>query len=98
MMWCFTDQTENSRILRESDYIFWLNLFFSASINTAGATTFYFYATSKIGADKASTFMFMVPLTAALGAWLLISEIPQWNTLLGGVIGLVAVYVLNRKE
>lgn len=97
LMLCFTNVDENIRIIQQADGIFWLNLFFSASVTTAGATTFYFYATSKIGADKASTFIFMVPLSAALGAWLLVSEEPQWNTILGGCIGLLAVYVLNRK-
>lgn len=98
LMGMFTSMNENVRIFQHADKIFWLNLFFSATITTAGATTFYFYATSKVGADKASTFLFMVPLSAAIGAWIILGEFPLWNTLVGGLLGLIAVYVLNRKK
>jgi drug/metabolite transporter (DMT)-like permease len=98
IMACFTSMEENKRILAHTDVWFWVNLIFSSTVTTAGATTFYFLATTKIGAEKASTFMFMVPLSAALGSWVLLSEVPKWNTLVGGVIGLVAVYILNKKR
>jgi drug/metabolite transporter (DMT)-like permease len=85
-------------ILIEADGIFWLNLFFSATITTSLATTFYFVATSKIGASKASSFIFMVPFSAALGSWIFLNEVPQAHTVIGGLLGIAAVYILNRKE
>ncbi len=98
MMLCFTDHTTTLTLLRNSDSIFWLNMFFSATVTTSMATTFYFYATSRIGADKASGYIFMVPLSAAIGAWLILGEVPLWNTLAGGLLGLSAVYILQQKK
>jgi drug/metabolite transporter (DMT)-like permease len=82
----------------KSDFIFWLNLFFSATITTSLATTFYFIATTKIGASKASSFIFMVPLSAAIGSWIFLHEIPQLHTIIGGIIGIAAVYILNKNS
>jgi len=78
--------------------VFWGNLFFSATITTSLATTLYFVATSRLGASQASSFIFLVPISAALGSWIFLDEIPQLNTITGGLLGIVAVYVLNRKE
>jgi drug/metabolite transporter (DMT)-like permease len=85
-------------VISKADLKFWLNLFFSATITTSLATTFYFIATSTIGASKASSFIFMVPFTAAIGSWIFLNEIPQLNTIAGGILGIAAVYVLNRKD
>ena len=84
--------------LGKSDFTFWGNLFFSATITTSLATTFYFVATSKIGASKASSFIFMVPFSAALGSWIFLGEVIEAHTMIGGVLGIAAVYILNKKE
>lgn len=84
-------------VVSNADLKFWLNLFFSATITTSLATTFYFIATSTLGASKASSFIFMVPFTAAIGSWIFLDEVPQLNTIAGGLLGIAAVYVLNRK-
>lgn len=82
---------------QRADLYFWGNLFFSATITTALATTFYFVATSKLGAGKASSFIFLVPFAAALGSWLFLRETPQLHTIIGGCLGISAVYLINRK-
>jgi drug/metabolite transporter (DMT)-like permease len=84
--------------LAKADTVFWGNLFFSATITTSLATTLYFVATSRLGASKASSFIFLVPFSAALGSWIFLGEIPQLHTISGGLLGIAAVYVLNRKE
>jgi len=85
-------------VMDKADFTFWGNLFFSATITTSLATTFYFVATSKIGASKASSFIFMVPFSAALGSWLFLGEVIEAHTMIGGLLGIAAVYILNRKE
>jgi drug/metabolite transporter (DMT)-like permease len=82
---------------RQSDSRFWLNMFFSSTITTSLATTFYFFATARIGASRASSFIFLVPFSAAIGSWIFLSEQPEWHTLVGGALGIAAVLVLNRK-
>ena len=88
---------ESKAIIDNSDTLFWGNLFFSGTITTALATTFYFVATTKLGASKASSFIFLVPFSAALGSWVFLNEVPQWHTVIGGLIGVGAVYILNKK-
>ena len=84
--------------IANADFRFWGNMFFSATITTALATTFYFAATSRIGASKASSFIFMVPFSAALGSFLFLGEVIEWHTIVGGLLGIAAVYILNRKR
>lgn len=83
--------------LRNSDSLFWLNMFFSSTIATSLATTFYFFATARIGASRASSFIFLVPFSAAIGSWIFLSEQPEWHTIVGGIFGIAAVLVLNQK-
>lgn len=79
------------------DMRFWGNLIFSSVIVTTFATTLYFFATSRIGAEKASSFIFTVPFTAALSAALILGEVIEIHTIIGGLLGIGAVYMINRK-
>jgi drug/metabolite transporter (DMT)-like permease len=92
------DLAAYSALLSKTDATFWGNMFFSSSITTAGATTFYFVATSRLGAGKASSFIFLVPFSAALGSWIFLNEVPQLHSILGGALGIAAVYILNMKK
>lgn len=94
---CFVDLLEVKAILMNGDLKFWLNMLYFGIINSALATTTYFFATSKLGADKASSFMFIVPAAALLFSWLILDEAVQWNTITGGVLAIFAVYIINRK-
>lgn len=93
----FMDTKEVLDLATNTEWKFWGNLLFSSVIVTSLATTMYFYATSKIGAEKASSFIFTVPFTAAISSWLILGEIIEWHTALGGIIGIAAVYMINRK-
>ena len=81
-----------------NDALFWGNLFFSSAIVTALATTVFFYSTTRLGAEKASSFLFMVPLAASVSSWLLLGEIIHIHTAIGGVLGIMAVYMINKKR
>lgn len=98
LMFIFAGWEGTQVTFAKADTVFWGNLFFSATITTSLATTLYFVATSRLGASKASSFIFLVPFSAALGSWLFLDEIPQLHTITGGLLGIGAVYVLNRKE
>jgi drug/metabolite transporter (DMT)-like permease len=39
----------------------------------------------------------MVPLSAAFGSWLFLDEVIQLHTIIGGLLGIGAVYILNKK-
>ncbi len=94
----FTAIAEAAQAIHIKDSAFWINLFFSSAIVTAGATTMYFYTTTKLGAEKASSFIFLVPLCAAVSSWLLLGEQIKPHTIAGGALGIAAVYVMNARK
>lgn len=93
----FMDVPELKAAFAITDSVFWLNLFFSSVIVTAGATTMYFYTTTRLGAEKASSFIFLVPLAASVSSWLFLGEHILPHTAIGGVLGIAAVYIMNKK-
>ena len=91
------DVQEFRSTMAVADLTFWFNMFFSSVMVTTLATTIYFYSTSKLGAEKASSFIFLVPLAAAVSSWLFLGEQILVHTMVGGAIGIAAVYIINRK-
>lgn len=95
---CFiTDFESLTNDLSKADTKFWLNLLYFGIINSAVATTCFLFVTARIGAEKASTFIFIVPSTAVLTAWVFAGESILWNTVLGGALGVLAVFIINGK-
>ena len=76
---------------------FWINILILSIIVMSFANTIYFYASSKLGAVKASSFIFVVPLTALIFSRLLLSEQILISTLIGGMFSIAAVYIINKK-
>lgn len=89
--------TEVQHILVSGDQQYWLNILYFSTINSAGATTCFLYATSKIGAEKASGFVFMVPFTTAIAAWAFLGEQITITTVTGGLLGILAVLIMQGK-
>ncbi len=85
-------------VMHVKDSLFWGNLFFSSAIVTSLATTMFFYTTTRLGAEKASSFIFLVPFAAALSAWIFLGEHILPHTIIGGALGMTAVYMINRKH
>lgn len=92
------DTHELGTVIHIKDSLFWMNVFFSSAIVTSLATTMYFYTTTRLGAEKASSFIFLVPFAAALSAWIFLGERILPHTIIGGVLGMMAVYMINRKK
>lgn len=91
------DYTSLQETLTRADSYFWWNIVFSAVFATSLATTYYFYATTTLGPEKASSFIFLVPVSAAVSSWLFLNESLLPHTVVGGVLGIAAVYMINRK-
>lgn len=90
-----TDLNEVKDILVNGDTKFWLNILYFGIINSSLATSAYLYATSVIGAEKASSYIFIVPSMAILTSWLVLGEQVQWYTIVGGALGIIAVFCIN---
>jgi drug/metabolite transporter (DMT)-like permease len=75
----------------------WLNvLYLAIGAGSAGAGV-YFFAAKKLGAAKASTMTFLVPVLALFLGWLLLHEQIQWQTLLGGSLSILAVLIIHGR-
>ena len=59
-------------------------------------TSIYFLASLRLGAKRSSSYIFLVPLTAMGFAMYLLSEPLLLSTLIGGILGIIAVYLINK--
>jgi drug/metabolite transporter (DMT)-like permease len=76
---------------------FWIALIYIGVLAQSLATTIFFMASGKIGSEKTSSFMFLVPIFALLVAWIVLDEPIQVHIVIGGFISLIAVYFINKK-
>ncbi len=80
------------------DWIFWVNILILSVVVMAFANTMYFFASSKIGAVKASSFIFVVPLMTIIFSKIFLNEKVRLTTLIGGCLSIIAVYMINKKK
>jgi len=90
----------NANLLQVFSYgiSFWLNMISISVGAMAFATTAYFIATSRLGSEKASAFIFTVPLSAMAFSMLILDEALKLNVLLGGLLSIAAVYLINMQK
>ncbi len=80
------------------DIIFWINLLAISVGAMAFGTTAFFIAASRLGSEKASAFIFTVPLSALIFSMLILKEPLQWNIVFGGSISIFAVILINSAK
>lgn len=77
---------------------FWIAMIYLAVLGQSVATTIFFIASAKLGSQKTSSFMFLVPIFSLLIAWTLLGEAIHAHILIGGSLSLIAVYFINKKN
>lgn len=82
----------------DQGWAFWGALLYLGIFGQTVATTIYFFAAGNMGSGAASSFMFMVPLSALFFSYILLGEALQPHILIGGSISLLAVYIINKKR
>ena len=87
----------NLLIVFEQDMKFWIALIYLAVFGQTVATTIFFIASGKLGSEKTSSFMFLVPVFALFIAWFILDEAIQTHIIVGGFLSVVAVFFVNRK-
>jgi len=80
------------------DLIFWVNLLSISVGAMAFATTAFFIAASQLGSEKASAFIFTVPLSALIFSMIILGEPLEGNIVLGGSISIAAVFLINSAK
>lgn len=95
-LFCFNDP--NFWKVWELGFDFWASIFYLTVISTTFGTTVYFYAATRLGSEIASSFIFIVPLSAYLSSFLILDEVVQIPVIIGGALAILAVYLINSKQ
>jgi len=77
---------------------FWTAMIYLGVFGQTVATTIFFVASGKLGSEKTSSFMFLVPVFALFFAWLVLDEQMQLHIIIGGALSMIAVYFINKKS
>jgi len=80
----------------EQGWKFWVALIYLAVLGQTVATTIFFMASGKLGSEKTSSFMFLVPIFALFSAWIVLDEPLQMHIIIGGIISMLAVVFINK--
>ena len=82
----------------DHDLTFWIH-FLIISVGAIGfGTTIFFLATMRIGSEKSSSFMYLVPTSAIGLSIILLNESLSSSTILGGALTISAVYLINQRK
>jgi len=82
----------------DHDLKFWIH-FLIISVGAIGfGTTIFFLATMRIGSEKSSSFMYLVPTSAIGLSIILLDESLASSTILGGALTISAVYLINQRK
>ncbi|KZN67112.1 DMT family transporter [Pseudoalteromonas luteoviolacea] len=75
---------------------YWYHMLYLSTVVVSIATSIFFLATQKLGANRSSSFIFIVPVTAmGLSVWYFGEQL-SLAVSLGGAFALCAVYLLNQ--
>ncbi|TGL51081.1 DMT family transporter [Leptospira meyeri] len=96
LLFCFNDPSFWK--VWEEGFSFWASIFYLTVISTTFGTTVYFYAATRLGSEIASSFIFIVPLSAYLSSYLILDEVVQIPVIIGGALAILAVYLINSKQ
>lgn len=59
---------------------------------------FWGYVLSRLSPSRVASFMYLIPISATLIAWIWIGEVPQWMTVLGGMVVIAGVAIVNIRR
>jgi len=94
----FLTRIESLAALWNQNPVFWAHVLFLSLGAITYSTTVYFYASKKLGSNRASSFTFIVPFTAVSLSWLFLNETPSIYTIAGGLLALLAIYIINFQS
>ena len=77
---------------------FWLALLVSCVFCTVFSTTIFYNALFVLGVTKGGMYALLVPLFALFFSWVLLGEIPRWHTIIGGILAILAIYIINHLK
>ncbi|TLD82167.1 DMT family transporter [Helicobacter sp. MIT 05-5293] len=89
---------QDMSILLEVKADFWLDLFIIAVLSTAIGTSIFYKGVSVLGINQGASFTLITPLSALFFSFVILGEIPQWQTLIGGTGAIIAIYFISLYQ
>ena len=83
-------------VIKNFDIRFYINFLIVSLGAMSFGTSIYMYATPKLGPIKASVFIFSVPFIALATANIFLNEPIAGNVVIGGLLSLIAIYIVNK--
>jgi drug/metabolite transporter (DMT)-like permease len=77
------------------DGIFWINIVYLSVISTVFATSIFFIGSKRLSANRASSFMLLVPVFAVIISFFILGENPRISTVIGGIVAICGIYLMN---
>lgn len=77
---------------------FWIAMIYLGVFGQTIATTIFFIASGKLGSQKTSSYMFLVPFFALTSASVILNEPLEIHIIIGGIISIIAVYFVNKTK
>ncbi|WP_457606428.1 DMT family transporter [Nitratifractor sp.] len=90
--------TDFSHPILSQSWMVDINLLLLALFSTTFATSIYFVGSQKIGADRISSFTFLVPFSAIGLSALFLGEVINMEMIVGTIMAVVAIRMLNKKQ
>jgi len=90
--------TEFSTDLSTLPPLVWANIALLALFSTTFATSIYFIGGKKLGADRISSFTFLVPFSAIGLSALFLGETISWGMIVGTIMAVTAIWMLNSSR
>ena len=75
---------------------FWISILYMSFFGTIFSSSLYFLGVKRLGVTRGSSFILLVPGSAMLTSYFALGEPITWFTLIGGTLGVSAVYLLNK--
>jgi len=76
----------------------WGSMLYLGLLCSGAAYVFWYDALAVAGASQVAAFLYLEPIVTVIVAASLIGETATWATLVGGVIILIGVWLVNRRE
>lgn len=88
---------ENSSGFVAGSTVVWAGILWLAAATTVVGFLLFYDGVQKLGASKASSFIYFVPVFGVLTGAVMLGEKPELGAIAGGVVVMCGVYLVNRK-
>jgi len=85
-------------VVFDQDLYFWSAMLYLGILGQTVASTIYFIASGKLGSGVASSYMFLVPLSALIASFIILGEIPSFWLVSGGIVSSFGLYFVHEKK